>query len=97
MTTDNQTEAGRDAREQAVRQLKKRRDFRSQLVAYVLVNALLVVIWAITSRSVFFWPAFVMVGWGIGLAMTGWDAFGRKEIGESQIQQEMARMRQGKH
>jgi fatty acid desaturase len=96
MTTENETATDREAREQAVRQLKKQRDFRSQLVAYVLVNALLVVIWALTSRSVFFWPAFVMVGWGIGLAMTAWDAFGRKAIGESQIQQEMSRMNRDK-
>src|SRR5262252_5711940 len=34
-------------RDQAVTQLKKRRDFHAHLLVYVLVNAFLVVIWAV--------------------------------------------------
>jgi 2TM domain-containing protein len=64
-------EAESPARKQAVAQLKKKRDFRAHLLAYVLVNAFLWLIWAAvlitagTSRPV--WPLFVTVGWGIGL------------------------------
>jgi hypothetical protein len=78
------------ARDQAVKRLKKQRDFRGHLLAYLLVNTLLVVIWATTSHG-FFWPAFVIVPWGIGVAMNAWDAYGRPDLSEEAIQHEMQR------
>jgi hypothetical protein len=59
-----------ELREQAVTSLKKKRDFKSHLFIYIAVNVLLVVIWAVTSDG-FFWPIFVIGGWGIGLADHG--------------------------
>ena len=58
--------------------LKRQRDFRGHLIFYLLVNTSLVVIWALTSHG-FFWPAFPMVGWGIGVAMNAWEAYGRRD------------------
>ena len=81
-----------ELREQALRQLKKRRDFRSHVVIYVLVNALLVVIWAVTGAD-FFWPIFPIVGWGIAVALNAWDVHGRKPISEDQVRREMDRLR----
>jgi hypothetical protein len=81
-----------DLRQEAIRSLKKKRDFRSHLVTYVLVNALLVVIWAVTSGG-FFWPIFPIVGWGIGVAFNAWDAHGRRPISEEQIRREQERLR----
>ena len=78
------------ARDQAIKHLKKQRDFRGHLVAYLLVNTFLVVIWATTSHG-FFWPAFVIAPWGIGVVMNAWDVYGRKGISEDAIQQEVAR------
>jgi hypothetical protein len=83
-----------DLREQAIRSLKKKRDFRSHLVAYILVNALLVGIWAATSRG-FFWPVFPMIGWGIAVLFNAWDVFGRKPITEDEIRREQERLRGG--
>ena len=60
-------------RELAVKQLKKQADFRVHLMIYVLVNAFLTVIWAMTGAG-FFWPIFPIVGWGIGVAANAWDA-----------------------
>jgi 2TM domain len=79
-------------RDRAVRQLKKERDFRGHLLVYVLVNAFLVVIWAITDLHGFFWPVFPIVGWGIGVIMNAWDVYGRHEISEQDIKQEMERL-----
>ena len=59
-----------------MRQLKKRRDFYGHLLLCVLVNALLVVIWAITDLHGFFWPVFPIVGWGIFVLMNAWDSAG---------------------
>ncbi len=79
-------------RERAVKRLKKQRDFRGHLLVYVLVNAFLVTIWAMTNSDGFFWPVFPMVGWGIGVVMNAWDAYGREDFDEEQIRREMKRL-----
>ena len=76
-------------RDQAVRQLKKQRDFRSHLLVYILVNTFLVVIWLLTDPGGFFWPMFPIAGWGIGVIMNAWDVYGRREITEEDIHREM--------
>lgn len=60
-----------DLRSLAIRHLRERRDFRVHLTIYVLVNTLLWLIWGILFATVglwFPWPAFPLLGWGIGLA-----------------------------
>ena len=79
-------------REQAVTRLKKKRDFATHVFIYVLVNAFLVGIWAFTGGD-FFWPIFPILGWGIGLGANAWDVYGRKPISDSEIEEEMARLR----
>jgi hypothetical protein len=81
-----------DLREQAIAQLKKKRDFRSHVFIYVAVNTVLVVIWAVTGAG-FFWPVFPILGWGVGVAANAWDVYGRKPIGEDEIQRETERLR----
>ena len=88
MVNDTRDQAPRD---RAMTQLKKRRDFRSHLLVYLLVNAFLVTIWAVTDVHGFFWPVFVLAGWGIGLVMNAWDVYWRREITEEDIQREMER------
>jgi len=88
MTTDTREQA---PRERAVRQLKKRRDFYGHILIYVLVNAFVVVIWAVTDAHGFFWPVFPIGGWGIGVLMNAWDVFWRPEISEEDIQREVGR------
>ena len=84
-----------ELREQAVARLKKKRDFRSHIFIYVAVNAVLVVIWAVTSHGGFFWPIFPILGWGIGVAANAWDVYGRKPITEDEIRREADRLRSG--
>lgn len=88
MATDTREQAPRD---KAVRQLKKRRDFHGHLLIYTLVNAFLVVIWAITDLHGFFWPVFPIAGWGIFVVMNAWDVFWRPGITEEDIQHEVKR------
>lgn len=80
-------------RDEAVSQLKKRRDFRGHVVIFTLVNAFLVVIWALTDIHGFFWPVFAIGGWGIGVVMNAWDVYWRPEITEEDIEREAERMR----
>jgi len=78
-------------RERAVRRLKKKSDFRIHLLMYVMVNALLVVTWAMTGSG-FFWPIFPIAGWGIGVVANAWDAYARDVPTETQIAEEMKRL-----
>ena len=88
MVNDTREQAARD---KAVAQLKKRRDFRGHVLVYVLVNTFLVVIWAVTDVHGFFWPVFPIVGWGIGVVMNAWDVYWRPQITEHDIQREIER------
>jgi hypothetical protein len=75
-------------RDQAIRRLRKRRDFRAHLLVYILVNGFLVIIWAMTNRHGFFWPIFPMAGWGIGVVMNAWDVYRREGFTEEEIRTE---------
>lgn len=86
------TDADEVLRARATKRLRNQRDFRGHLVAYVMVNAFLVTIWAVTSRG-FFWPIFPMVGWGIGVVMNAWDVISPDEPSEEKIRAEMDRLR----
>ncbi|HXZ69383.1 MAG TPA: 2TM domain-containing protein [Streptosporangiaceae bacterium] len=88
MATDTREQAPRDM---AVQQLKQRRDFRGHLLIYTLVNAFLVVIWAITDPHGFFWPVFPIGIWGIAVVMNALDVYRRPEFTEQDIQHEMKR------
>ena len=77
-------------RDQAIKKLKKRRDFFAHLLVYTLVNGFIVVIWAVTSKG-FFWPIFPIVGWGIGVIMNAWDVW-RGDFSERDIAREMNRL-----
>jgi hypothetical protein len=78
-----------DMRERAIKRLKKRRDFHGHVLIYTLVNAFLVVIWAVTSPDGFFWPIFPIVGWGIGVIMNAWDVYFAEDFDEEDIEREI--------
>jgi hypothetical protein len=81
-----------ELRKLALSRLKKKRDFWTHLVIYATFNAALIVIWALTGAG-YFWPIFVIVGWGIGVAANAWDVYGRKPITEEEIRRETDRLR----
>ena len=62
---------------------RRDRELRAQIVSYLLVNAFLVAIWVTTcisaGRLLFFWPIFPILGWGFGLAMQAWHAYGERD------------------
>jgi 2TM domain-containing protein len=91
MSTEPRYPETADLRDRAVRRLKKKSDFRVHLLIYVMVNAFLVAIWAVTGAG-FFWPIFPLAGWGIGVVANAWDAYARDVPTESQIRDEMERL-----
>jgi hypothetical protein len=75
-------------RQAAIGRLQNKRAFGQDVVAYVVVNAALVLIWAISGRG-YFWPIWIMGFWGIGIVMHAWTVFGQKPITEDDVQREM--------
>jgi 2TM domain len=78
-------------REEAVSRMRRKRDFRVHLFFYVVVNAMLVIVWALTGG--FFWPIFPILGWGIGVTANAWHVYWQKPISENAIRREMEQMR----
>jgi hypothetical protein len=84
-----------DLRKEAVASLNRKRAFRQTVFAYLVVNALLIGIWAVSGAG-YFWPVWVIGGWGIGLAFQAWGAYGqRRGISEDEVSREMSRIRGG--
>jgi hypothetical protein len=79
-----------ELKRRARKRLQKRRDFSGHVAAYVVVNAMLIGIWAITGAG-YFWPAWVLLGWGVGLALNAWDVYFRREITDADIDREIKR------
>lgn len=76
----------------ARKRVSDRRDFSSHLVAYIVVNAFFVLIWALTGAG-YFWPAWIIGGWGIGLVMHAWDAFVRRPVTDADVEEELRHQR----
>jgi|HubBroStandDraft_1064217.scaffolds.fasta_scaffold950485_2 hypothetical protein len=55
---------------------KKRSSFKLSVAAYVVMNAFLTGIWYFTTGvDSYFWPAWCMLGWGIGVVFQFIDAY----------------------
>jgi hypothetical protein len=80
-----------DRRESALKRLKAKREFKTHVAVYVIVNALLVAIWAMSGGG-YFWPIWPIVGWGVGVAFNAWSAYFEKPISEDEIRREMDKM-----
>lgn len=79
-------------REQAVSRLKQRRDLQAHFVSYLVVNAVLWGIWAVSGGG-YPWPAWVSGLWGVGLVLNVWDVLVRRPITEADVQREIERLR----
>jgi len=77
-----------DRREAALKRVKAKRDFRTHVATYVIVNAMLVGVWALSGAG-YFWPIWVIAAWGVGLALNAWAVYFEKPISEDEIRREM--------
>jgi hypothetical protein len=104
MTTDDQqyTDPSADQaprspedelRGRAVARLRKRADFRTHVLVYLLVNTVLIVLWAVIGTTTFFWPIFPLLGWGVGLLANAWEVYRPDPVTEERIRREMGRLR----
>lgn len=79
-------------RAEARSRLVDRRRIVYDVVSYLVINAFLVVVWLITGGG-YFWPGWVMAGWGIFLALHAWDVFWRRPVTEADVDREISRGR----
>lgn len=77
-------------RDLAIKRLKEKQAFKASLIVYLVVNAFLIGIWAVSGAG-YFWPIWVLLGWGLGLGMHAWTVYGRKGITEADVQREMGK------
>lgn len=70
--------------------LERKRKFTGDLVAYVVINAFLVVIWAVGDRG-YFWPGWVLGGWGVLLLLDAWALYFRRPITDADVERELQR------
>ena len=81
-----------EQRQRAIRRIQAKRGFWSHFAIYLAVNALLVLIWALTSAG-YFWPVWPILGWGIGVVSHAVSVYVRPaEISEAKIDREMSRL-----
>ena len=91
--TEHQEFAGEldlGARRQARKRLEKKRSLQGGLVAYIVINAFLIGIWAVTGAG-YFWPGWVLAGWGVALILGFWD-YSCRPITDADIDEEVRRM-----
>ena len=75
---------------EAKKRVTMRRDFGSHVVSYVVINSFLILVWAVTGAG-YFWPIWVLAGWGIGLVLHAWEAFVRRPVTDADIEAELHR------
>lgn len=78
-----------ERRDMAIERIKAKRQFKTHVLVYVVVNLFLVGIWFMSGGG-YFWPIWAILGWGIGLVMHGWTVYREeKPITEDEIRREM--------
>ncbi len=84
-----------ELRQEALKRIRSRQALTGSVLSYAVVNGMLVVIWALTGRG-YFWPGWVLGGWGVGLALHALSVYRpRPMVTEEQVRKEMDRLRGG--
>ena len=78
--------------EQARKRVQKKHKFRGDVAAYVVINAVLIGVWAATGFG-YFWPGWVLAGWGVFLVLDAWNIFFRRPVTEADIERELGNQR----
>ena len=80
--------------EQAKKRVAAKRGFYAHLTVYVVVNIILVLVWAFAAGGGFPWFIFPLVGWGIGLLFHGLGVFAFGQTSDrASIEKEAERIR----
>jgi hypothetical protein len=69
-------------------QLQRWRDFLAHTVAYAIFNLAFITVWLSTGKGAF-WPAFPLVGWGLGLSFQHHANSWRGPITDAEVHRRM--------
>ncbi|MGB8859271.1 MAG: 2TM domain-containing protein [Ilumatobacteraceae bacterium] len=78
--------------EAARKRVERKRKFRADVAAYVVINCCLVAVWAVGGFG-YFWPGWVLAAWGVGLALDAWNVFFQRPISPADIERELRNSR----
>ncbi|UCD08096.1 MAG: 2TM domain-containing protein [Dehalococcoidales bacterium] len=82
--------------EEAKRRVEAKRKFYRNLAAYVVVNVLLIIIWAFPAGGGYQWFWFPLGGWGLFILLEYIQVFMLPGSGDkAAIEKEMDKMRRG--
>jgi 2TM domain len=86
-----------DSQKRKAFNIQRRKDFKSHLVSFIVVNGFLVLLNLVTSPS-FLWSVFPLLGWGLGLFLH-WKGVSQTqgESYEKDFQEWCKNMRQNKN
>lgn len=73
---------------QTAAQLQRWRDFQAHVGAYLVINTVFVLIWT-RNRRRFFWPAYPLIGWGLGLSFQHFSAVLRGQITDDDVRRKL--------
>jgi hypothetical protein len=74
--------------EVARKRVERKRKFVADVIAYVVVNAFLIGIWAVSGFGDF-WPGWVLAGWGVLLVLDAWNVYFRRPVTDADIEREL--------
>jgi fatty acid desaturase len=74
--------------EWARRRVEKKHKLRADVAAYVVINAFLIGAWAATGFG-YFWPGWVLAGWGVLLLLDAWNLYYRRPLTAEDIDREL--------
>lgn len=79
-------------RDEAIRRLKSKRAFTAAIVSYLIANAVVWTIWALTGpNSGTPWPLWITGFGALGLIGQAWSTFGQRPIRDADIEREIQR------
>ena len=85
-----------DLRHQALAQVKRKREFKTAIAAYLVVNAFLWIIWLLSDErgdaNGVPWPLWVTAFWGLGMVLSAWNVYGQRPISESEVDEELRKI-----
>lgn len=84
--------AGITDREWARARVERKRKLRADAVAYLVVNAALVIAWVVTGAG-YFWPGWVLGGWAVLLLLEALGVHYRRPVTDAEIDGELRRLR----
>ena len=64
--------------------MQRWRDWSAHVTAYVVMNILFIVAWFVGGKG-YFWPAWPLIGWGIGISFQHFYASFRRPISSRDV------------